>query len=692
MHKTTPPSGAEARSPTPRAADMEDIERRTQSLRGAVVQLIGDSDPGDMSALLVNVGRLYGQRPRDRIQSMIRTACELAALLLHAREQGVAQGVDADTATALVDDTKCVLHRITEFLYYLDQAVSSATASHHVLRVLAAAPSAGGGGSGMAAASTSDYELAAGIARFSGMDGGGGGGPDLNNVQQLIIYMLNITQSRGLRRWGTDCYERILTPDGHHATRAWTRACSIKDLLFEVTRKELNFDQWVNITRGKSNMQSVIDYLGSCVDVQFPELRRDRRLFAFRNGLYAACRSRVLDRVPPAHRSQVQDAFVPYGAHEDVLPDSIAACKYFDCDFPEDQLAAGALPADLGWSSIPTPHLASIMDYQQFEPDVCTWMYALIGRLLYEVNELDGWQVIPYLKGQASSGKSTILLNVCRFMYDTADVGVLSNNVERKFGIAAFADKFLFVAPEIKSDLQLEQAEFQSMVSGEALQLAAKFQTARTVDWSVPGILAGNEVPAWVDNSGSIGRRVVIFDFIRKVSNGDADLGRKLQAEIPYVMLKCNRAYHAMVRKVGADNIWAHLPDYFKRTKNELAESINPVQHFMGSGKLAFGPDAYMPLDDWKRAFRAHCEENNFQKVQLTKNKYEPVMFDAGMWIDKSSTARPYPRPREGADDGCRLVACREWCMGAELASYQGSRSPHQAAGGGGDVFEDVMV
>ncbi len=673
---------------------MEDIEQRTDSLRQAVVQLVGDSDPNDMSALLVNVGRLYGQRPRDRIQSMIRTACELAAQLLHAREEGAAQGLDADAASAVVDATKCVLHRITEFLYYLDQAVSSAAASHHVLRVLAAAPSAGGGGGNMAAASTSDYALAAGIARFSGMDGGDGG-PDLNNVQQLIIYMLNVLQSRGLRRWGTDCYERIFTPDGRHATRAWTCACSIKDLLFEVTRKELNFDQWVNITRGKSNVQSVVDYLSGCVDVQFPELRRDRHLFAFRNGLYAACRSRVLDRVPPAHRSQVRDAFLPYGPHEEVLPDSIAACKYFDCDFPVDQLNAGGeeeeQDPDLGWSSVPTPRLASIMDYQQFEPDVCTWMYALIGRLMYEVNELDSWQVIPYLKGQASSGKSTILLNVCRFLYDTGDVGVLSNNLERKFGIAAFADKFLFVAPEIKSDLQLEQAEFQSMVSGEALQLAAKFQTARTIDWSVPGIMAGNEVPAWVDNSGSIGRRVIIFDFIRKVTHGDADLGRKLQAEIPYVMLKCNRAYQAMVRRVGADNIWVHLPDYFKRTKVEMAESINPVQHFMGSGKLAFGPDAYMPLDDWKRAFRAHCEENNFQKVQLTKNKYEPVMFDAGMWIDKSSTARPYPRPREGGgEDAGRLVTSREWCMGAELAACQGGScsSTHQA--GGGSVFGEM--
>jgi hypothetical protein len=52
-----------------------------------------------------------------------------------------------------------------------------------------------------------------------------------------------------------------------------------------------------------------------------------------------------------------------------------------------------------------------------------------------------------------------------------ADVGTLSNNIERKFGLSALADKLLFIGPEIKADIQLEQAEFQSIVSGETVQV-----------------------------------------------------------------------------------------------------------------------------------------------------------------------------------------------------------------------------
>jgi hypothetical protein len=40
----------------------------------------------------------------------------------------------------------------------------------------------------------------------------------------------------------------------------------------------------------------------------------------------------------------------------------------------------------------------------------------------------------------------------------------------------------------------VEQAEFQSMVSGEDIQVNTKYAKARSEVWKVPGVLAGNEV------------------------------------------------------------------------------------------------------------------------------------------------------------------------------------------------------
>ena len=66
------------------------------------------------------------------------------------------------------------------------------------------------------------------------------------------------------------------------------------------------------------------------------------------------------------------------------------------------------------WYNIPTPNFQKILDYQEFSEDVCRWMYILAGRMLFEVNELDTWQIMGFLKGRAKSGKSTIINEIIK--------------------------------------------------------------------------------------------------------------------------------------------------------------------------------------------------------------------------------------------------------------------------------------
>jgi hypothetical protein len=91
---------------------------------------------------------------------------------------------------------------------------------------------------------------------------------------------------------------------------------------------------------------------------------------------------------------------------------------------------------------IPTPYFDSILKYQKFEDEVCNWAYVMGGRLCFDVGELDGWQVIPFFKGIARSGKSTLITKVFKKFYENEDVGTLSNNIEKKFGLSAIKDCF----------------------------------------------------------------------------------------------------------------------------------------------------------------------------------------------------------------------------------------------------------
>jgi hypothetical protein len=463
---------------------------------------------------------------------------------------------------------------------------------------------------------------------------------ETNDYQKLLLYLLNCAHDEGYRKYNGDCYVQKFT-DGDQYTYAWERKCSILEFIYQVTSKNFNFDMWKCMTCGKGNASSAAEYLGHCKDPEFPDLVKDRRVFSFRNGVYVA---------KHWDGARYIDVFWPYADKTRTLPQRIVACKYFDTIFDD---YAGVQD----WYDIPTPYLQSILAFQEFPEDVARWMYVFIGRLIYEVGELDGWQVIPFLKGTAGSGKSTIVLKVCGNLFEKSDVGILSNNIERKFGISAFADKYLFVAPEIKSDLQMEQAEFQSIVSGEDIQVNVKFAKAHSIEWKVPGILAGNEVPQWADNSGSISRRAVIFDFSKQVVDGDMELARKLEREMPAILKKCNRAYLETAQRFGSKNIWNHLPVYFKGTRADLEEVTNSMENFLNSDKIELAPEGTCPYNEFISAFKTHAKEFNLGKFRIDKD------------FLKTPFAKRKLTVKEMTQDGmtCRFV------VGARLAGHRGT-------------------
>lgn len=846
-------------------------------------------------------------------------------------------------------------------------------------------------------------------------------------MQSLLLFLLDGAMEKRYRKSNGWMYEPVCI-DGVN-THAWRPVQEIKDFVYGALHKETCWEQWCNATAsGMKNICAAIDYLTHCQDYQLPELVKQRGVYAFRNGIYLAR----------------TDAFHRFGAGPP-LPEDVVACKFVDADFPEDL-------AGEPWHAVPTPHLQSIMDFQRFNADVCHWLYVILGRLLYPLNELDAWQVIPFFKGAGSSGKcvsrgtptlmydgsvravedvgvgdlvmgddstprrvlslargedelftlvpkrkafesltvtrehvlclrysnqgcvsnwkygravqyfdgaerkgkakkfitanedqfeafkagldrdevfemtvaeymalpaytqkylvcyrvpvdfavteeplfdpwligvwlgdgdsargvvtngdldigaaletaaggpvtkrvgstnvrgeitswryylptnfdaalkaygllgnkhmpallktgsrqtrmellaglldtdawksplgyyeisqkrealaddivflarslgfaatkketrkaavksaapghpdadpdgkirvwntyflvnifgaglediplrcarkrfapgelknardplkwnfdivpagrgpyygfqtdgnerfvlgdfttthnSTIILKVCKAFYDAQDVGVLSNNIERKFGLSAFYDKSIFLAPEIKNDLGIEQAEFQSVVSGEDLQVNVKNRTAFTTTWSVPGALAGNEVPAWADNSGSVQRRVVLWEFPYMVTNGDMKLGEKLLAELPWILLKCNKAYLGMVSRHSHVNIWTVLPPYFKATREALAQSVNGLEAFLASTEVVFGPDLLCPCEDFRGALKSFEAACNYKSKKFDNDLIRQPFAKYGLRLERGK------KQYRGTN------RMRDWIMGVDLNNMGG--------------------
>lgn len=427
-------------------------------------------------------------------------------------------------------------------------------------------------------------------------------------LQKCLMLSLKEAYRAGYRRYKGHCCEEIKTVDGFR-TRAWDPKFTIEEYVYSLPKKESNFVIWKNFTSKGSIFREVIDNLSKCKDAQFPEIKKRRHVWAFKNGVFVG-----KEWIP--ERGAYECRFYPYKSDKYACLDpSIIACKYFDKQFDDFSHMEN-------WKDIPTPYFDSVLKYQKFEDGVCDWAYVMGGRLCFDVGELDGWQVIPFFKGIARSGKSTLITKVFKKFYEPEDVGTLSNNIEKKFGLSAIKDAFMFIAPEVKGDLALEQAEFQSIVSGEDVSIAIKNQTAVSIEWKVPGVLGGNEVPNWKDNSGSVLRRILPWNFGKQVQEADPQLDEKLDRELPIILLKCVRAYLDYSSKYRDKDIWNVVPAYFKTIQKQVAMVASSLTNFLESTYIRLDKELFVPQKEFVPKFNQHCKENNLGNHKFHQDFY----------------------------------------------------------------------
>lgn len=390
----------------------------------------------------------------------------------------------------------------------------------------------------------------------------------------FTLYLLGSMFRMRYRRFQGQVFEQIFM--GEYATHAWREKCDIKTAIRSLCSKESNFEMWKLMTNGL--FESAVKYLTECQDVEFPELKVKRRVWSFSDGIYDA----------------TDDSFWFYQQHTD---ETLVSCKIIEKPFAPAYFNGEYIPGTpkKSYEELDTPLFDSIFAPQEWDSIMIKWMFAFIGRLFYEVNEKDSWQVIPFLKGVAGTGKSTVI-KVIQMMYSTRDVGVISNNIEKKFGLSSVFDKTIFIIPELKGDFQMDQAEFQSMVTGEEISMAVKHENPCVGKWVAPGIIAGNESARWEDKSGSICRRIVVMNFPNKipVETSDPNLLSNIKAtEIPKIIRKATLAYNWAVENYGNSDIWTALPPRVCAEKKKLQYSTNPLYAFMNSENVDIGPEEY---------------------------------------------------------------------------------------------------
>lgn len=474
----------------------------------------------------------------------------------------------------------------------------------------------------------------------------------LNPMQRL--YQIVIERARKLEysRYKNSFMRRVVTKDGF-ITNAWEHVAKFDEFIYGLT-KIPDSEIYSLTTKTRDIMENVACLIAKRLESQVPWIEPDRHVFAFSNGCYLA----------------KIEYFIKFSKEAPpMMPDGQecpTACKYHD------------VPIDINWlrypdpMSIPTPIMSHIMDTQCLSPDVKRVYFSMLGRSIYELNEMDNWQVFLFVKGNAETGKSTLLKFIASF-YGIEDVGILSNNIEATFGASMIADKFVVVGDDLGENLSLDQQLFQNMCSGNDVSLPRKNTSALTIRWKAQLLLSGNVVPGYKDNAGSFSRRLLIVHYSKVVRHVDPTLPNRLKNEIGAAIIKCNRCYRNMIRRLSSmfedpinpTTFWDAIPEQFRTQRRNIMQCANAFMSFFNSGVLVFGRSLYMKKRVFVENLMNHCQANGIPKPRFQPVQYEGSFAIMELEMTHTRQKRKYPNTPGGVE------MTDIWILGCDLATTE---------------------
>lgn len=422
--------------------------------------------------------------------------------------------------------------------------------------------------------------------------------PDLKPMQKLIQFILQTLYTRNLKRKGDNVYQPVVTPPDingkTYVTRSYKFLNTIEKFVYSCLDRAIEYEQFLNATDGPTVIPTCIRFVTNCDDVQFPTLKTNRNAISFLNGIY-------LTHVR-SDDGQYTDLFIEYSSVttnnyilDTVLKPGEASCRYIPLNMRVTE-------PGVDWDTIETPLFSSIIDQQwttdqnvldtdptrseenvEENRDIKTILYCFMGRLLYDLKALDNWEKMLFLLGRPGCGKST-LVDIISKIYEKIDVGTISTKIEAGFGLSSLTNKLLLAGPEIKKDCQLDSADLQSMISGEAMTVRIKQKGALDVNWDTPIVMAGNAVPGpWQE---AMVRRVVAVVFSHSLDDNQRDPGlasKILKQELPSIIRKINLAYLNVVNELDGRHVDIILNQIgaFQRYSDSIARNTNPLYPFL---------------------------------------------------------------------------------------------------------------
>ncbi len=421
-------------------------------------------------------------------------------------------------------------------------------------------------------------------------------------------YLSNILRDIGGR-------ERLRRHEGYiwrpieHVSCAYERAEDFQKFINKSLKKE---PQYRECSRRFNEM---IEYLRNRDDDQFPlEFVRDLDYISFSNGILNLT---TMD-------------FIEYSSENSSKYKNIIARHHIYQEFVYSE---------------ESPVFDSILKYQ-FSDDIIKMMYFSIGRMFFKLKQYDQYEFIPFLYGEAGTGKSTIA-NIIMSLFNPNSIGAIGENFEKTFGLHPLSESEIVVYTDVSEHISkiLDEQCFLKMISGDMLSVAQKNQTATSMKWKIPMLFCGNHMLDYKNEKGCVDRRLLIFNFKNKVHRKDKNVNLEstiLKTELPAILFKSLKTYHELRHQHGGASIEVWRPQEFDETMNILKMKKNYLYRFLTMDPeensnscqrfyVRYTPGKMLLCADLKKQFDKFMKFNHKDiKYQWDNESIAPILQDLG--------------------------------------------------------------
>lgn len=408
-------------------------------------------------------------------------------------------------------------------------------------------------------------------------------------------FFMNIFMQNSFRKLDDIIYKPILLKNGT-STRCYEIFGTIEEVCYSIIgeRNSYNHHVFDNMLNSPGSLAAAVSFIQRCHDNRLPQLKRDRLLRSFTNGILDIATLKFYTYVPTPGYDTV-----------DKLPTNRVACKFQNKDYPLETM-------DMNCMEIPTPDVDKILIDQDFGEYEMFWLYALFGRMLFDIGTLEDWQVALFIKGIGGSGKST-LFNIFSCLFDCDDLAYMMSDNQQDFGDEHLLNRFVVLAMDLGKKTNKPVSRMNSFISGEHVSVNRKFKTAINMRWIAPIGICSNHYPPYNDAANSLMRRFVMFLFENSVK-GDNTLFSKCKDRINYFLAKILACYHAAVNLFGDVSLWSRddiLPEMCHRAKHEYMLSKCVFTAFLHSDRCQFDISESMTIAALQRMVTTYASENN---------------------------------------------------------------------------------